>query len=47
MQVVDTEGASVDTGHDTTDKPGSGSVTPTAASVTLPLFVTKNEYATD
>ena len=47
MHVVDTEGANVDTGHDTTDKPGSGSATPTEVSVTLPVFVTTNEYATD
>ena len=47
VHVVDTEGANVDTGHDTTDKPGNGSVTPTDVNVTLPVFVTANEYATD
>ena len=43
VHVVDTEGANVDTGHDTTERPGSGSVTPTEVNVTLPVFVTKNE----
>ena len=47
VQVVEIEGANVDTGHETTDRPGNGSVTPTDVSVTLPLLVTKNEYATD
>ena len=47
VHVVDTEGANVDTGQLTTDKPGSGSVTATDVKVTLPLLVTKNEYATD
>jgi len=47
VHVVDTVGANDDTGHDTADKPGSGSTTPTEVSVTLPVFVTKNEYATD
>ena len=46
VQVVDTDGANVDAGHDTTERPGSGSVTPTEVNVTLPVFVTKNEYAT-
>ena len=46
VHVVDTEGANVDTGQLTTERPGNGSVTPTDVSVTLPLFVTKNEYAT-
>ena len=46
VQVVDPEGAKVDTGHDTTDKPGNGSVTATELKVTLPVLVTKNEYAT-
>ena len=43
VHVVDTDGANVDTGHETTDKPGSGSVTPTDVKVTLPVLVTKNE----
>ena len=43
MQVVDTVGANVDTGHDTADKPGNGSETATDVKVTLPLFVTTNE----
>ena len=47
VHVVDTDGANVDTGHDTTESPGSGSVTPTEVKVTLPVLVTKNEYATD
>jgi hypothetical protein len=46
VQVVDAAGANVDTGHDTADKPGNGSETPTAVKVTLPVFVTTNEYAT-
>ena len=43
VHVVDAEGANVDAGHDTTDRPGSGSVTPTDVKVTLPVFVTKKE----
>ena len=43
VQVVKIVGASVDTGHDTADKPGSGSVTPTPVNVTLPVLVTTNE----
>ena len=43
VHVVDTDGANVDTGHDTTDKPGNGSVTATELKVTLPVLVTKNE----
>ena len=46
VHVVDSDGANVDTGHDTTDKPGNGSVTTTDVNVTLPLLVTTNEYAT-
>ena len=46
VHVVDTEGANVDTGQLTTDKPGNGSVTATEVNVTLPVLVTKNEYAT-
>jgi hypothetical protein len=42
VHVVDTEGANVDDGHDTADKSGNGSETPTAVKVTLPVFVTKN-----
>ena len=47
MHVVETEGASVDTGQETTESPGSGSVTQTEDNVTLPVLVTTNEYATD
>ena len=43
VQVVEVAGANVDTGHETADKPGSGSVTPTLVNVTLPVFDTKNE----
>ena len=46
VHVVEIEGANVDTGHVTTDKPGSGSVTATDVSVTLPVLVTENEYTT-
>jgi len=46
VHVVDTDGAKVDTGHDTADKPGNGSVTPTDVSVTLPVLVTKKLYVT-
>ena len=46
VHVVDAEGTNVESGHDTADKPGSGSVTPTEVNVTLPVFVTTNEYAT-
>ena len=44
--VVDAPGASVAAGHVIADRPGSGSVTPTALNVTLPVFVTTNEYVT-
>ena len=43
VHVVEPEGANVDTGHDTTERPGNGSVTPTDVNVTLPVFVTTNE----
>ena len=43
VHVVDTDGANVDTGHEIADKPGNGSVTAIAVSVTLPMFETKNE----
>ena len=43
VHVIGIVGANVDCGHETEDKPGSGSVTPTACSVTLPVFVTTNE----
>ena len=43
VHVVEIVGASVATGHDTADKPGSGSDTATELSVTLPVFVTRNE----
>ena len=43
VQVVEIVGASVATGHDTADKPGSGSVTAIAVNVTLPVFDTRNE----
>ena len=46
VHVVDAPGANDATGHDTADRPGNGSDTPTAVSVTLPVFVTTNEYAT-
>ena len=46
MHVVDADGANDDTGHDTADRPGNGSDTPTDVNVTFPVFVTKNEYAT-
>ena len=46
VHVVDAPGASVATGHAMTDRPGSGSVTPTEVRVTLPALVTRNEYAT-
>ena len=45
-QVVEPPGASVGTGQMTAVRPGNGSDTPTAVSVTLPVFVTTNEYAT-
>ena len=45
MQVVDAPGARVVAGQ---VMPGTfGSVTVTAVSVTLPVFVTANEYGTD
>ena len=40
VHVVVAAGFSVACGHDTADKPGSGSVTPTLVNVTLPVFVT-------
>ena len=43
MHVVESPGANVMTGHVTADRPGSGSATPTDVSVTLPVFVTRNE----
>ena len=43
VHVVEIAGANVDTGHDTADKPGNGSVTATEWSVTLPVFDTRNE----
>ena len=46
VHVVDTKGARVDAGQLTTERPGSGSVTPTEVNVTLPVLVTRNEYAT-
>ena len=41
-----TPAPTIATGHVTADRPGSGSVTPTDVSVTLPVLVTRNEYAT-
>ena len=46
MHVVDPPGANDATGHDTADRPGNGSATPTEVSVTFPVLVTTNEYAT-
>ena len=46
VQVVETPGASDDTGHVTAVSPGSGSLTTTDVSATLPVFVTRNEYDT-
>ena len=46
VHVVDTPGANVATGHETADRPGNASDTPTDVSVTLPVFVTTNEYET-
>ena len=43
VHVVESDGANVDTGHDTEDNPGNGSVTSTEVIVTLPSLVTKNE----
>ena len=43
VQVVVAAGFRVDCGHETADKPGSGSVTPTLVNVTLPVFDTTNE----
>ena len=43
VQVFDAAGARFPAGHDTADRPGSGSVTATADSVTLPVLVTKNQ----
>ena len=42
VHVVCSPGASVETGQETV--PSSGSLTPTEVSVTLPVFVTTNEY---
>ena len=44
VQVVEAPGASELTGHEIGDNPTCGSVTTTDASVTLPVFVTTNEY---
>ena len=46
MHVVLAPGARVVTGQVTVDRPGRASITPTDVSVTLPVFVTRNEYAT-
>ena len=46
VQVVDAAGAKLDTGHETGDRPGNGSETPTALSVTFPVFVTTKLYVT-
>lgn len=46
MHVIDVAGASDVAGHDTDGKPGSGSVTVTPVSDTVPVLVTANEYAT-
>ena len=43
VHVIETEGASVDTGQLMTERPGNGSVTPTVVNVTLPVFVTNKE----
>ena len=43
VHVVVAAGFSVACGHETADKPGSGSVTAIPVSVTLPVFDTKNE----
>ena len=42
VQVVDADGANVDAGQLTADRPGSGSVTATEVNVTLPVLVTTN-----
>ena len=42
-QVVHAPGANDDTGQVTADRPGSGSDTPIAVSVTVPVLVTRNE----
>ena len=44
--VVEMVGAKVVTGHDTADKPGKGSVTPTPDKVTLPALRTTKLYVT-
>ena len=43
MQLVLVFGASVATGQVTAERPGSGSDTVTDESVTLPVFLTRNE----
>ena len=43
VHVVDAVGARVEAGQVTADRLGSGSLTATALSVTLPVFVTANE----
>ena len=43
VHVVVPAGFNVDSGHETADKPGSGSATPILVSVTLPVLVTRNE----
>jgi hypothetical protein len=43
VQVVEMPGASDVTGQVTADRPGSGSLTTTPMSVTLPVLVTRNE----
>ena len=46
VHVIVALAANDDPGHDTADKPGNGSETTIDDNVTLPLFVTKNEYVT-
>ena len=46
LHVVDINGGNDDTGHETADNPANGSSTPTEPNVTLPVFVTTNEYVT-
>ena len=43
LHVVDPPGANTVEAHEIVDKPANASVTPTAVSVTLPVFVNKNE----
>ena len=43
VQFIVPVGFNVVCGHETADKPGSGSVTAIPVSVTLPVFDTKNE----